>query len=286
MLVVVGRIVRRRAVPDRGPLASARVRKLAAVIDRCLEQSDNCRTRSGASCSIWMGIWAGCAWQMTAMSGTRGFVGSRDARPAGAGPQPDAGSPVEGQADHGPCSDLLGLVYVRFGDWSTAGECFSGEALCRPRRQAAASRRAWCQVIVCELMAGDRDGARETLDMLPEQIAHRPSRRFRDKAVDKARARLLERTDARQRLLDLFQDEQNALLIRLAADSGARRGELAALYTTDLQGRVLSICRASQDGIIGPVKNHLNGRLTLAAKHRHLLGPARSALGSATGRQG
>jgi integrase len=86
-----------------------------------------------------------------------------------------------------------------------------------------------------------------------------------DEAVDKARARLAERPHARQRVLDLFLAEQNALLARLAADSGARRGELTALQTTDLQGRVLSISRASQDGIIGPVKNHLNGRLTLAA---------------------
>lgn len=86
-----------------------------------------------------------------------------------------------------------------------------------------------------------------------------------DEAVDKARARLAERPHARQRVLDLFLAEQNALLVRLAADSGARRGELTALQTTDLQGRVLNISRASQDGIIGPVKNHLNGRLTLAA---------------------
>jgi integrase len=86
-----------------------------------------------------------------------------------------------------------------------------------------------------------------------------------DEAVDKARARLAERPRARQRVLDVFLAEQNALLVRLAADSGARRGELTALQTSDLQGRVLSISRASQDGIIGPVKNHLNGRLTLAA---------------------
>lgn len=86
-----------------------------------------------------------------------------------------------------------------------------------------------------------------------------------DEAVEKARARLAERPSARQRVLDLFLAEQNAVLVRLAADSGARRGELTALQVTDLQGRVLSISRASQDGVIGPVKNHLNGRLTLAA---------------------
>lgn len=86
-----------------------------------------------------------------------------------------------------------------------------------------------------------------------------------DEAVDKARARLAERPHVRRWVLELFLAEQNALLVRLAADSGARRGELTALQTTDLQGRVLSISRASQDGIIAPVKNHLAGRLTLAA---------------------
>jgi len=69
--------------------------------------------------------------------------------------------------------------------------------------------------------------------------------------------------DQRHHQLALFRAEQNALLVRLAADSGARRGELTALRTTDLHGRVLNIRRASQDGVIGPVKNHRQGRLTL-----------------------
>lgn len=86
-----------------------------------------------------------------------------------------------------------------------------------------------------------------------------------DAAVDTARAQLQEHPNSRRHMLRLFRAEQDALLIRLAADSGARRGELVALKTSDLTGRVLSISRASQDGIIGPVKNHLNGRLTLGS---------------------
>ena len=39
--------------------------------------------------------------------------------------------------------------------------------------------------------------------------------------------------------------EQDLLLVRLAADSGARRGELAALQFADLRERVLHICRAA-----------------------------------------
>lgn len=75
-----------------------------------------------------------------------------------------------------------------------------------------------------------------------------------DEAVEKVRTRLAERPHARQRMLHLFLAEQNALLVLLAADNDARRGELAALQVTDLQGRVLSISRASQDGVIGAVK--------------------------------
>jgi len=35
----------------------------------------------------------------------------------------------------------------------------------------------------------------------------------------------------------LFEAEQTELLVRLTADSGSRRGELAALKTGDLEGR-------------------------------------------------
>ena len=41
----------------------------------------------------------------------------------------------------------------------------------------------------------------------------------------------------------VFDAEQTELLVRLAADSGGRRGELAALKVGDIDGRVLHICR-------------------------------------------
>lgn len=55
----------------------------------------------------------------------------------------------------------------------------------------------------------------------------------------------------------LFEAEQTELLVRLAADSGARRGELAALKTTDLDDRVVHICRnvSGRDTITTP-KSH------------------------------
>ena len=53
--------------------------------------------------------------------------------------------------------------------------------------------------------------------------------------------------------------------MRLAADSGARRGELAALRFGDLDGRVLTIERGVSGEQVGPTKTRRVRRLTLGA---------------------
>jgi integrase len=58
---------------------------------------------------------------------------------------------------------------------------------------------------------------------------------------------------------------QDLLLVRLAADSGARRGELVALRFDDFDGRVLRIARAMSDGVITTPKSGHGRQLTLAA---------------------
>ena len=64
----------------------------------------------------------------------------------------------------------------------------------------------------------------------------------------------------------LFEAEQTELLVRLAADSGARRGELAALKIGDLEGRVLHICRNISGGsTVTTPKTHRYRSLTLGA---------------------
>lgn len=63
----------------------------------------------------------------------------------------------------------------------------------------------------------------------------------------------------------LFTAEQTLLLVRLAADSGARRGELAALRHSDLDGRILSIERGLSRGVLGSTKTSRNRRMTLGA---------------------
>lgn len=61
----------------------------------------------------------------------------------------------------------------------------------------------------------------------------------------------------------LHKAEQVRLLARLAADSGARRGELVALTFGDLAGRVLTIERGVSGEQIGPTKTKRTRRLTL-----------------------
>jgi integrase len=66
--------------------------------------------------------------------------------------------------------------------------------------------------------------------------------------------------------------EQVLLLARLAADSGARRGELAALRLGDLDGDVLTISRGVSNEVLGPTKNRGIRRMTLGATAADLWG--------------
>jgi integrase len=51
----------------------------------------------------------------------------------------------------------------------------------------------------------------------------------------------------------------------LAADTGARRGELAVLRLADLDGRVLTIERGLSLEVLGTTKTNRNRRVTLGA---------------------
>ncbi len=69
----------------------------------------------------------------------------------------------------------------------------------------------------------------------------------------------------------LYSAEQAHLLVRLAADSGARRGELAVLRRADLDGRVLTIERGLSSGVLGSTKSGRSRRLTLGATTAQLI---------------
>lgn len=64
--------------------------------------------------------------------------------------------------------------------------------------------------------------------------------------------------------------EQDLILVRLAADSGARLGELAALQFTDLAGRTLQIRRAMSAGTITLPKSGHPRTLTLGTSTSRL----------------
>jgi integrase len=64
--------------------------------------------------------------------------------------------------------------------------------------------------------------------------------------------------------------EQDLLLVRLAADTGARRGELVALRFDDLENRTLRIERAVSGSELGPTKSHRPRTLTVGASTARL----------------
>lgn len=65
-----------------------------------------------------------------------------------------------------------------------------------------------------------------------------------------------------------FIAEQDRLLVRLAADSGARRGEIAVLRYGDLEGRVLTIEPGLSHGVLGSTKSARSRRLIPARRRR------------------
>jgi integrase len=105
---------------------------------------------------------------------------------------------------------------------------------------------------------------------------HTPSevRRFlrtAERAVEEASIALAANPQASDLRRRLFNAEQGLLLVRLAADSGARRGELAVLKLGDIDGRVLTIERGLSRGVIGSTKSERTRRLTLGSTTASLI---------------
>ncbi|MGA8113999.1 MAG: tyrosine-type recombinase/integrase [Actinocatenispora sp.] len=154
------------------------------------------------------------------------------------------------------------VMEAAFARWAAAGESVSVISG-RFRVLHAAISWAMCERL---LLADPLVGMRAPQRPYPRKHLRAETGRqliaTAERIRDKARSRLAERPDAKGRQLALFRAEQDVLLVRLAADSGARRGELAALRVDDLDGRVLSIERAARPEI-GPTKTLQNRRLTL-----------------------
>ncbi len=99
--------------------------------------------------------------------------------------------------------------------------------------------------------------------LLPAEVA--TLLRTADEQVAAADDQLRHRPHDAHAIEALFVAEQTRLLVRLAADTGARRGELATLRLSDLTGRVLTIERNLSLEVLGPTKTSRNRRLTLGA---------------------
>lgn len=68
----------------------------------------------------------------------------------------------------------------------------------------------------------------------------------------------------------LHQVEQVRLALRLAADTGVRRGELSAQRVDDLRGRVLIVERGVSDGVLTTTKGGRARRVTAGAQAAEL----------------
>ena len=118
---------------------------------------------------------------------------------------------------------------------------------------------------------GHRVGARRAHHRRQSAERHARSDASGDQAPSQPRGvlRLLDAVEALVTATDLedaerrHKAEQIRLLVRLAADSGARRGELVALRFDDLDGRVLTIERGVSADVVGPTKTGRTRRLTL-----------------------
>ncbi|MGH2356972.1 MAG: tyrosine-type recombinase/integrase [Candidatus Limnocylindria bacterium] len=99
--------------------------------------------------------------------------------------------------------------------------------------------------------------------LLPSEVA--TLLRTADDQVAAAEHRLQCRAGDGHALEAWFVAEQTRLLVRLAADTGARRGELATLRFSDLAGRVLTIERNLSLEVLGPTKTGRNRRVTLGS---------------------
>jgi integrase len=86
-----------------------------------------------------------------------------------------------------------------------------------------------------------------------------------DARVTAAAAAVAARPHRRRLHLALFRAEQDALMVRLAADAALVRGELVALRTDDLHDRNISVARSSHDGVIRPLTNHRRATLTVGS---------------------
>jgi CHAT domain-containing protein len=178
-LVIIGWMLRRRKLPGRGPLATARARRLAQALDHYVDKKDDLPRRLQSRLLELDAFFGGLCLADDGDAGNAGLSWVR-AMITRMGREPRLFHlPLPKDRGIADLFELLARHYVRFGDWQYASECFAASAMYRPLRRSAAIRNAINRSIVCDLKS-NADSAQEWIDLLPERISHRPSRCFRD----------------------------------------------------------------------------------------------------------
>jgi integrase len=195
-----------------------------------------------------LGRWLAAqhGWRLSTVIGYRSVVGALRADPIGARRASQVVPPV------------LRAVAQR---WAAAG---AGHATIAARVRCLRSAFGWAYregILDTPPLRGMR-GPSSSATRLHAPVA--AVRRILKTAVDEVH-------EAQRRLAaggdraGLHRCEQVLLLARLAADTGARRGELAALQVDDLDGDVLTISRGTSGEVVGPTKSGRIRRLTLGS---------------------
>lgn len=184
---------------------------------------------------VWLGACHG--WKPSTMSGYRSIVKHLTADPLGRRRAVDVTPPV---------------LRAAMAAWRAARV---GEATIFARVRCLRSCLRWAyaeQIIDRRPLDGMRGPPQ------PSVRLHAPVEAVRE-LIAVAERNLTAAVNERAR----HKSEQVLLLVRLAADSGARRGELDALRLGDLDGDVLTICRAVSAEVVGTTKSGRVRRLTL-----------------------
>ncbi|MFD3735541.1 CHAT domain-containing protein [Streptomyces sp. NPDC058632] len=184
LLVVAGRLGRRRLRADREKLATPGIRRIAALIDAAVERGAGLPDALRSDLLELDGFLGGATKADAEDSGNAGasYVLSILIRTTKQPLQPD----MVPDRHLAILYELLGREYVRFADWATAAECFAGAALYW--RTARHKRRTFCQSVVLSMKAGDRDSALANLEII-EGASHGASAVFHQIA-----ARVLDET--------------------------------------------------------------------------------------------
>ncbi|WP_404961359.1 CHAT domain-containing protein [Streptomyces sp. 147326] len=275
-LVVAGRIARERRLPPRGDLSTRGTRWIASRLDDRLDGRDGPSARRQRELLELEGFLGGLSIADSKDSGNAGhsWVRAMLIRITDRLPEPGALPPKDRHLAR--LYELLGREYVRYADWSTAAECFTGAALhwAAPRHV----RRTYAQMVVLTMKEGDHAAARDGLEII-QGASHGPSAAFHRIAariLDPAPLLDAHAADGIERVHDLgiipYTYLVSCLAQRLAADAQPERA--LGLLTT---ARARLAADRADDWLAGELEQAAAGIWTSLERYEEALGLALSA---------